>query len=150
MMQAELARATEADISAMHQIRCAVKENRLTDPSRLGEVDYIPFIAERGETWHAIVDGRIAGFGALDHRENSVWALFVDPSCEGIGLGKLLLSKLVAQARSAGMPSLALVTTPGTRAEAFYLRNGWQADGLTEDGECRLVMTLDRPASSGG
>ncbi len=126
----------------MHRIRCAVKENRLTDPTRLGEADYIPFIAEAGETWHVTAEGRIAGFAALNHRERSIWALFVDPSCEGMGLGKLLLTKLVEQARAAGMPSLALVTTPGTRAESFYLRNGWIADGFTDNGECRLVMDL--------
>lgn len=144
-MSPSLCRSTDADIAALHRIRLSVQENRLTDPSKLGEADYIPFITMRGETWHATVEGQIAGFAALDHREKSVWALFVDPAFEGIGLGKLLLTKLVDQARAAGISSLSLVTTPGTRAEAFYLRNGWQDVGLTNDGERRLVMNLNYP-----
>jgi len=131
-----------ADIPEMHRIRLSVRENRVTDPARLTEADYRQFIADRGETWHAKIDGRIAGFGTLDHTDESIWALFVDPAFEGIGLGKLLLGKLVDQARNRQMPNVALVTTPGTRAEAFYLRSGWTAQGLTDSGECRLSLAL--------
>lgn len=137
-----LHRSNEANIPALHRIRLSVRENRLNDPARLTETAYYPFIAAQGETWHAEVEGRIAGFGTLDHEGQSIWALFVDPRFEGIGLGKLLLSKLIEQARVQQMPSISLVTTPGTRAEAFYIRCGWQADGLTESGECRLTLTL--------
>lgn len=65
-----------------------------------------------------------------------------------MGLGKLLLTKLVEQARAAGT-GLALVTTPGTRARSFYLRNGWIADGFVQwrmppgHGPC-----LSRPSAS--
>jgi GNAT superfamily N-acetyltransferase len=141
-VSAILRRSAAADVADLHRIRLSVRENRLTDPSRLGEADYIPFIDGHGETWHAMVEGQIAGFAALDHHDKSVWALFVDPAFEGSGLGKLLLTKLVDQARAAAIPTLSLVTTPGTRAETFYLRNGWQADGLTESGECRLILNL--------
>ena len=138
----DLRRALEADISAMHRIRLSVRENRLTDPSRLTEADYLPFIAARGETWLAEIDGKVVGFGALDREDRSIWALFVDPDFEGIGLGKLLLGKLVEQAQVLQLPEISLVTTPGTRAEAFYMQSGWHPEGLTDNGECRLTLNL--------
>lgn len=119
-----------------------MKDNRLTDPSRLTEDHYRPYLADRGETWRASIDGQIAGFGTMDYEDCSIWALFVDPAFEGLGLGKLLLAKLVERARDNQMHKISLVTTPGTRAEAFYLRFGWYPVGVTEDGECRLVLGL--------
>lgn len=137
-----LHRATEADIPEMHRIRLSVRENRVSDPARLTEADYRPFIADQGETWHARIDGKIAGFGTLDESDQSIWALFVHPDFEGMGLGKLLLAKLVDRARESQMGTINLVTTPGTRAEAFYLRCGWEPAGVAESGECRLALNL--------
>ena len=65
-MTPSLHRSTEADIPELHRIRLSVRENRVSDPARLTEADYHPFIADRGETWHANIDGKIAGFGTLD------------------------------------------------------------------------------------
>lgn len=141
-MLPDLHRSAEADIPALHRIRLSVRENRLTDPNRLSEIDYRQFVTDRGETWHAEADGRIVGFGTLDHAEQSIWALFIDPDFEGTGLGKLLLCKLIEQAQLQQMSAVTLVTMPGTRAEAFYLRNGWQLVGLTSTGEIRLALSL--------
>lgn len=142
-MEPCLRRSTEADIPALHRIRLSVRENRLTDPSRLTEADYRPYIKGRGETWQAMIGEEIAGFAALDHTDRSIWALFVDPAFEGNGHGKRLMAKLIDQARALNLPDISLVTSLGTRAENFYRHSGWQADGLTDNGECRLTLKLD-------
>ena len=135
--------AAADDIAAMHAIRLGVTANQLSDPSRLTELDYLPYIDGRGETWVALVDGRLAGFAALDCQDQSIWALFVDPAFEGQGLGKQLMARLVESARTAKMRSLSLDTTPGTRAETFYLLRGWRKAGTASNGECRLILALD-------
>jgi GNAT superfamily N-acetyltransferase len=138
----KLRRACADDIPAMHTIRLQVSENRLSDPSLLTESDYLPFIDKQGETWVALIADQIAGFAAIDLTDQSVWALFVDPSHEGRGLGKQLMTSLIERARELGFSSLRLVTTPGTRAEAFYLRGGWEQVGIEANGECRLALAL--------
>ena len=46
-------RASVGDIAVMHRIRLAVRENVLSDPLRLREEDYVPFLECRGRSWVA-------------------------------------------------------------------------------------------------
>ena len=133
--------ADPADIAAMHRIRCSVRENRLSDPARITEACYLPYV-ESGSAWVAENERGLAGFAAVDRAGSSVWALFVDPEMEGAGVGRALHDHMVEWARAQGLERLALSTAPGTRAEHFYVRMGWQADGLTPDGERRFVKRL--------
>lgn len=134
--------ATSEDIPLMHQIRTSVTENMLSDSGSLQHADYFPFLGEIGETWVGEIAGTMAGFGAVDLIAHSVWALFVAPQFEAKGVGKALLAKLIAQARMAGLMSLELSTTSGTRAEVFYTRQGWKLVGNAPNGEVRFCYAL--------
>jgi len=129
----------------MHRLRCSVQENRLSAASRVTEASYLPYI-EAGGAWVAEADGRIAGFAVLDPSSSSVWALFVDPKAEGLGIGRALHQRILAQARDLGCRELRLDTEPGTRAARFYRDAGWTVAGSGADGELRLEISLSTHA----
>lgn len=140
------------DIAAMHRVRIAVRENRLSDPSRITEADYVAHLTKLGRGWVAELDGAIAGFAAGRATDGNIWALFVDPACEGRGCGTRLHDVMVSWLFAQGLGRLWLSTEPGTRAERFYLRRGWVADPPHPPGEVRLVRVqppgLGRAAGS--
>ena len=129
--------AVNADVPAMHRIRLSVRENALADRTQIGEADYLPFV-HAGAAWVAEAAGRVVGFAAIDLASASVWALFVDPASEGQGIGSVLHQHLLDWSRDRGLRCLSLTTTPGTRADRFYRRWGWDEVGRTADGELRL------------
>lgn len=53
-----------------------------------------------------------------------------------------LHSVMVDWMRKAGCQTAWLVTEPGTRAEEFYRKAGWQLAELTAPGEARFEMVL--------
>lgn len=140
-----LRRAELADIAAMHVVRCAVRENRLSRPDRIRHEDYRAMLERDGRGWVAEVDERIVGFAVADLRRSNVWALFVDPEHEKRGIGLALHDVMMAWFfAQAGVECVWLTTAPGTRAEGFYRRAGWRACGLDAQGEMRFEM--ERPA----
>ena len=113
--------AAEADIPRLTDIRNAVRENRLSDPSLVTPADYRWFIAQRSLfVWQE--NDVLVGFSAADARDGSIWALFVDPLYEGRGVGRVLLEHACAILERAGFPHIWLTTAPGTRAARFYRR----------------------------
>jgi GNAT superfamily N-acetyltransferase len=136
--------ATADDIPAMHRIRLAVRENRLSVPGRITEDMYRPYVAQ-GSAWVAETDGKLAGFAILDASAGTVWALFVDPQAQGLGIGTALHERLLSWARERGIERLSLTTAPGTRAEHFYTAAGWEKAGLTSEGEVPIVRELRQP-----
>lgn len=124
----------------MHRVRLAVRENRLSDPARITEADYRAALAELGCTWVVEEEGEIVAF-ATGYRSGSIWALFVHPDHEGRGYGHVLHSTVVGWLWSLGLTRLWLTTSPGTRAERFYVARGWQPCGQTESGELRLELS---------
>ena len=110
-------------------MRLAVRENTLSDPSRITEADYIAAQETLGRTWVIEVDGEIAAF-ATGYNTGSIWALFVHPDHEGHGHAKALHSTMVNWLWSQGHKRLWLTTDPGTRAERFYIAQGWQPCGI--------------------
>lgn len=133
--------ATVSDIEAMHNIRCMVAENRLTDPQRISVTSYAPFIEARS-IWVAETRARIVGFSALDCVSASVWALFVDPAWEGRGIGRALHDHVLLFARQRELRRLILSTDPGTRAARFYAWAGWREVGTSPEGEARFEILL--------
>lgn len=118
-------------------------ENRLSDPAKIDEASYAPFIA--AETlWLAELDGAVAGFAGLDLPRCQVWALFVAPSQERRGIGRALLARLISEARSRDLQRLELTTQAGSRAERLYAAAGWTRVGLDADGDVRLSIDLKR------
>ena len=136
-----LRRAGPQDIDELIRIRGAVQENRLRDPGSVTREDYVWFVS-RGLVWLAEVEARIAGFSAGDPRDGTIWALFVDPICEGQGLGARLLAKACEDLKAQGHSMLRLSTDPGTRAARLYRTLGWEEQGLSPDGELafRLIV----------
>jgi GNAT superfamily N-acetyltransferase len=133
--------ATLADIDAMHRVRVAVRENRLSRPDRISQQDYVDSLQSLGRGWVAEADGEVAGF-AVGYRSGNIWALFVDPGHEGKGIARALHAEMLAWLRGLGLPNLFLTTGPGTRAEAFYKIAGWTDGGMTADGERRFDYPL--------
>lgn len=129
--------AAVTDIPDMHAIRLAVRENQLSDSGGVGQGSYVPFV-KAGSAWVAVAGGRIVGFAVLDVGRASVWALFVDPDAEGLGVGRALHAEMIKAASVRGIASLTLTTSPGTRAERFYRASGWSVVGSTESGELRM------------
>jgi GNAT superfamily N-acetyltransferase len=122
-------RAVEADLTRIFEIRGAVKENRLSDPSAVTHQDCLWYIAGPG-IWVWQDGHHITGFSASDTRDGSIWALFVDPKSEGSGIGRALLTQAVQVLRDAGFTAATLSTDPGTRAARFYRQAGWIEDGF--------------------
>jgi len=133
--------ATVSDIPRLVEIRGSVRENRLSDPSRVTIADYEWYIAHGPiHVWEE--DGVINGLSAGDPRDGSIFGLFVDPAYEGRGIGRALIAAACRSVAAAGHSVAKLSTVAGTRAERFYLRNGWFAQGLTERGEVILTKKL--------
>jgi ribosomal protein S18 acetylase RimI-like enzyme len=122
------------------EIRAAVRENRLSDPGSVTLADYKWHIAHA--PIHVWADGVIKGLSAGDPRDGSIWALFVDPAFEGRGIGQALILAATNSLAAAGHRVARLSTQAGTRAERFYLRNGWIARGRTERGEIIFTKEL--------
>jgi GNAT superfamily N-acetyltransferase len=127
--------ATVADIPAMSRIRIAVKENALSDPARITEAMYRDYLDRLGRGWVAERDGEIVGFSHADRTDASIWALFVDPAREGLGVGKQLLRLAVAWLFELGFDEVRLGTAAHTRADRFYAAQGWTREGMKNDVE---------------
>lgn len=141
--------ASEADIPEMHRIRMSVRENRLQNPARVQPDDYRSMLADRGRGWVAEVDGQMAGFAVADLALANIWALFVDPEFEGLGIGRALHDAMLDWIFAAGAEQVWLTTSPGTRAERFYQTAGWRYAGL-QDGEARYEVSRQEWLSRSG
>lgn len=133
--------ATPADVGAMHRLRNSVRENRLVADTQVRESSYLPYIAA-GSAWVAEGASGLLGFAAVDARQCSIWALFVDPRYEGEGVGRALHGRMLEWARQQGLARLTLSTEAGSRAVDFYRRSGWRQTRVTAGGEVHFERTL--------
>ncbi|USX13583.1 GNAT family N-acetyltransferase [Oxalobacteraceae bacterium OTU3CAMAD1] len=117
--------ATLLDIPAMSAIRLSVKENTLSDPSRVTVQMYRDYLELLGRGWVAEVDGEVVGFSYADKNDASIWALFVSKDFEGRGIAKRLLQVAVDWLFALGHESVHLSTSKDTRADRFYTGQGW-------------------------
>lgn len=129
-----LRRALLADIDRLAEIRAAVRENVLSDPLSVTRDDYVWFVTNT-RVWIAEDQGGILGFSASDPRDGTIWALFVDPSHQGRGIGPQLLDLACRDLRADGHNRARLGTDPGTRADRLYRRLGWHNLGRDAQGE---------------
>ena len=118
-------RATLEDIPSMSEIRLAVKENVLSNPARVTHQMYVDYLELSGRGWVCESNGAIIGFSYAATEDSSIWALFVRPECEGVGAGKALLALAADWLFSLGNETVTLGTAANTRADRFYLRQGW-------------------------
>ena len=127
-------KATAADIPRLMDIRARVRENILSDPSKVTEADYHWFI-QNAPLWVWDDADLIKGFAAGDPRDGTIWALFVDPPYERQGIGKALFAHTCESMAHSGHRTLTLYTGAGTRAESFYRAAGWEESGTSADGD---------------
>ncbi len=90
-------------------------------------------------TFVASVDGETVGFATVgaSHSEKGigeVYAVYVQPSAWGHGVGRALIDRSELSLRGSGFPSALLWVLAGNeRAERFYRAAGWIRDGEKED-----------------
>src|SRR5258705_2931775 len=133
-MSGHIRRARRDERERITEIRFAVQENRLDDPTLVTDEDYAWFEEHPG-IWVWEEGGQILGFSAGDTRDGTIWALFVDPACEGRGIGRALFEASCETLRRAGHRTATLTTDPDPRSERFYRPAGWKAGGPSSAGE---------------
>lgn len=133
--------ATSSDIKQIQRVRNSVRENTLSDPNLVTDVDCEEFINQRGKGWVCEIEQEIVGFAIADLQEQNIWALFVDPSFEKRGIGKQLHQLMLDWYFAQGLPSVWLGTSPQTRAEQFYRKAGWKETGTHGKGEIKFEMS---------
>jgi ribosomal protein S18 acetylase RimI-like enzyme len=144
--------ATRSDAPSLMEIRMSVRENVIS-PERLEELAINETsVASMLETTHsghcAEVNGQVVGFAMADKASASIWALFVRPEFEGIGIGARLLDTALEELWRAGHERVHLSTEPDTRAFRFYIRQGWRHVGFTSSGEAELELVKPKPHPS--
>lgn len=124
----------------MSSIRLSARENILSDPARVTEQMYADYLTVLGRGWVAEWDGEVVGFCYADHRDSSIWALFVAPEYEGQGVGKRLLAGAVDWLFELGKECVQLSTGANTRAARFYLAQGWVSEEAKDGKELRYRL----------
>jgi len=142
-MLAILREANRGDVAAMHRVRVAVRENRLTT-SVVTEEHYFPAIEATGRGWVVEVNGAVAAFAVGNGQTGNIWALFVHPEHERCGYGRRLHDIMVSWLFSRGLRKLWLTTTPNTRAEHFYVAAGWQFKRTLPSGESMFELQVPK------
>ena len=139
-MKASLRQAVRADVPGIQRVRHSVRENVLTSRV-ITDDEVIDYLERFGRGWVVVDDrGEVLGFSVGDARDGNIWALFVDPEHEGRGYGQSLHDVMVEWLWSRGLKRLWLSTEPGTRAQRFYERAGWENKGSIASGEVRFEM----------
>ncbi len=132
-----------SDIAQIQFVRNAVKENMLSDPALVPDKDVEEYMTARGKGWVCEVDKRIVGFAIADLVENNVWALFVHPDFENMGIGKKLHQLMMDWYFVQTKEKIWLGTEPKSRAEKFYRMQGWKETGVHGKGEIKFELDFD-------
>ncbi|HEU0111781.1 MAG TPA: GNAT family N-acetyltransferase [Flavisolibacter sp.] len=132
--------AIPADIPQLQVVRHLVKENILSDPALVTDEDCNNYLTNRGKGWVCEVENKIVGFAIADLSDHSVWALFIHPEFQNKGIGKTLHQMMMNWYFSQTRKTVWLSTAAGTRAEKFYLLQGWRQTGILKNGELKFEM----------
>ncbi len=131
------------DIRQIQVVRNLVKENQLSDPNLVPDKDVEDYMFRRGKGWVCEVGNQVVGFAIADLADNNIWALFVHPEFEKMGIGKKLHDEMMNWYFTQTSKSVWLGTAPNTRAENFYRKAGWKETGVHGKGEIKFEMTID-------
>jgi len=135
--------AVTHDIPQIQIVRNSVKENMLSNPALVSDMDCEEFMSVRGKGWVCEIDKTIVGFAIADLQDKNIWALFLHPDFEKKGIGRQLHDTMLDWYFSQGMDHVWLGTAPGTRAESFYRKAGWTATGTHGKGEIKFEMSAE-------
>lgn len=141
-MQTLIRLATLGDIDTLFAIRTSVVQNHLSreQMSDLGITPQVlaDSIRQAPCVWLAEVEGQPAAFSMVDLSAGEVFAMFVLPAYEGLGLGRRLMA--VAEAALFERHETLFLITDGRdeiRANGFYQRLGWSKVGAVEGDDVR-------------
>ena len=87
--------------------------------------------------------GYIGSHTIVDLIENNVWALFVHPDIEAMGIGKQLHQVMMDWYFVQTKEKIWLGTAPNSRAEKFYRMQGWKEVGIHGKMEIKFEMSFD-------
>lgn len=132
-----------SDIEQIQIVRNAVKENTLSNPALVPDSDVEDYILNRGKGWVCIIDNVVVGFSIVDLVDHNIWALFVHPDYEAKGIGKNLHDLMLDWYFKQTNETVWLGTSPNTRAELFYRKQGWKEVGLHGKSEIKFEMKKD-------
>ncbi len=135
--------ARKEDIEQIQIVRNSVKENMLSDPKLVTDEDCAEYMFRRGNGWVCEIDNQVVGFSIIDLEENNVWALFVHPDFDKRGIGRKLHDIMLNWYFAQTSFNLWLGTAPGTRAEIFYRKSGWNDIGMHGTKEIKFEMTSE-------
>lgn len=133
--------AEQKDIPQIQVVRNLVTENRLSDPGLVSDHDVEDYMFRRGRGWVCEINNEVVGFAIADLIDNNIWALFVHPHFEKMGIGKKLHDEMMNWYFTNSVKTVWLGTAPNTRAEKFYREAGWKETGLHGKGEIKFEMT---------
>ena len=131
------------DIPQIQIVRNSVKENTLSDPNLVTDGDCEEFLFKRGKGWVCEIDNQIVGFSIADLEDNNIWALFLHPDFEKMGIGKKLHDVMLDWYFNQTQTTVWLGTSPNTRAESFYRKAGWKEIGTHGKGEIKFEMIYE-------
>jgi ribosomal protein S18 acetylase RimI-like enzyme len=142
--------AAEDDIPAIFEVRTSVRENHLSI-EQMADMG-ITFetirkaLREHPCIWVAAQEGRIFGFSMVDVEDACMFAAFVRPECEGLGIGRQLVERAEAFLFERHH-FIWLATDASSRAAGFYERLGWKRSDDLESGDARFYK--HRPGNGG-
>lgn len=132
-----------SDIPAIQYVRNSVRENVLSDPSKVTDEDCKNYLSERGKGWVCEVEQKIVGFSIVDLQDYNIWALFILPEFEKQGIGKQLHDRMLDWYFTQTEHTVWLSTDSGTNAEKFYRNAGWTEVGRSGNREIKFEMSFD-------
>ena len=139
----EIREAIKKDLETIMEVRFSVTENVLSNPDLVTIDDCDEYIFNRGKGWVAVENDKVVGFSIVDLVENNIWALFVHPNFAEKGIGRKLHDVMLDWYFTQTTQTVWLGTDPGTRAETFYRKSGWQHVGMYGN-EYKFEMTFER------
>ena len=128
----------------MQVVRNYVTENTLSDPALVPDADVEDYITRRGKGWVVEINSTIIGFSIVSLLDKNVWALFIHPGYEKQGIGRRLHESMMNWYFSQTNENIWLGTAPGTRAEDFYRKAGWQETGSHGKSEIKFEITAEK------
>jgi len=132
-----------SDIPQIQIVRNSVKENVLSNPALVTDKDCEVYITQRGKGWVCESNKKIAGFSIADLKAHNIWALFVKPEYERMGIGKQLHQLMLDWYFSQTKEKVWLSTDPHSRAALFYRNAGWKETGVYGNGEIKFEMDYE-------
>ncbi len=135
--------ALVTDISQIQIVRNSVKEKVLSNPALVTDAACEEFITVRGKGWVCIINDSVVGFSIADIKQHNIWALFVMPEYEKLGIGKRLHNLMMNWYFSQTKETVWLSTAPFSKAESFYKKAGWKEVGIYGKGEIKFEMSYD-------